>query len=221
MKNKLLFKFLLVVAALVMTWVSREPVSTIWTWFSDRNAITESIKDAGMGGPILLFILFVLQVFLAFIPGQALMVACGYLYGFWGGFLLSWLSLVAGGEMAYVLARKYGRPFAERYVSPEVLSRWDQAAKGQGIGFYAITLVMPLMPNDAMCYVAGLGTISRIRFSIANLLGRGMACAITSAAGAYGGNISWQVWALLAAISVLVGIAWHLSRSRSSGLLIA
>jgi uncharacterized membrane protein YdjX (TVP38/TMEM64 family) len=95
---------------------------------------------------------------------------------------------VVGGEIAYVLARNYGRPFAEKWISPTVLERWNKAAAGQGVGFFAISLVMPLVPNDAMCYIAGLGTISRI-FSIANLLAR-LACVITSVAGAFGGNLS-------------------------------
>ena len=69
-------------------------------WFANLDAVTADMQRIGIWGPITLFILFVFQVFLAFIPGQALMVACGYLYGFWGGFLLSWFSLVVGGELA-------------------------------------------------------------------------------------------------------------------------
>ena len=191
------------------------------SWFSSRDAIATSMQHSGLWGPIVLFILFVLQVFLAFIPGQALMVASGYLYGFWGGFLLSWLSLVVGGEIAYVLARSYGRPFAEKWISPTVLERWNKAAAGQGIAFFAISLVMPLVPNDAMCYVAGLGTISRIRFSVANLLGRGMACVITSAAGAFGGNLSWQGWAILIGLFVIIGIVWQIAKNSKYCLLIA
>jgi uncharacterized membrane protein YdjX (TVP38/TMEM64 family) len=175
----------------------------------------------GIWGPVILSILFVLQVFLAFIPGQTLMVACGFLYGFSGGFLLSWLSLVAGGEIAFVLARRYGRSFAEKWISPNVLARWDQSAQGQGIGFYAIALVMPLVPNDAMCYVAGLGRISHRHFSIANLLGRGIACVFTSAVGAFGGGIPWQGWAILIAIIIAGGIAWQIARRHKSALLLA
>jgi uncharacterized membrane protein YdjX (TVP38/TMEM64 family) len=149
------------------------------------------------------------------------MIACGYLYGFWGGFLLSWLSLVVGGEIAYFLARRYGRPFAEKWIAPSVLERWNSAAAGQGIAFFALSLVMPLVPNDAMCYVAGLGTIRRIHFSIANLLGRGMACLVTSAAGAFGGSLSWQGWMILIGIFVIIGIAWHLGRQNKASFLIA
>ena len=175
----------------------------------------------GLWGPLVLTILFVLQVFLAFIPGQALMVACGYLYGFWGGFLLSWLSLVIGGEAAFVLARRCGRTFAEKWIRADILAAWDRKAAGQGTGFYALMLVMPLVPNDAMCYVAGLSRISRIRFTIANLLGRGLACLFTSAVGAFGGSIPWQGWVLLIAGLVAAGSAWMIVRHHKPQLLAA
>src|SRR5688572_26538974 len=99
----------------------RAEALNVLSWFGNLEAIAASMEQAGVWGPIVLFILFVLQVFLAFIPGQALMIACGYLYGFWGGFVISWLSLVVGGEIAYLLARKYGRPFAEKWIAPSVL----------------------------------------------------------------------------------------------------
>lgn len=222
MKNNLFLKLILFAAVLAIAlWAVRDGISSMWAWFSNLDAVTNSMKHAGSWGPVTLFILFILQVFLAFIPGQALMVACGYLYGFWGGFLLSWLSLVLGGEAAYLMARKFGRPFAERWISPDVLSRWDKAAEGQGILFFAVMLVMPLVPNDAMCYVAGLGTISHRRFVAANLLGRGMACAMTSAAGVLGGQLSWQGWAAVIALFVLVGLLWHIARSRKWNMLVA
>lgn len=221
MKHKNILTILIILASLILIWVYRDSLTSTMMWFSSMDAVTHSMQQAGIWGPSILFILFVLQVFLAFIPGQALMVACGYLYGFWGGFLLSWLSLVVGGEIAYVLARKYGRPFAERWIAPEVLDRWDKAAIGQGVGFFAIMLTMPLIPNDAMCYVAGLGSISHRRFIAANMLGRGMACVLTSATGALGGSLTWQGWALIITVFVLVGIAYYAITFRKSNLVIA
>lgn len=217
--KKFIVIFLLTIV-LIALFRFREAVFHALSWFGSLEAIRASMEHAGIWGPIFLFILFVLQVFLAFIPGQALMIASGYLYGFWGGFLLSWLSLVLGGEIAYLLARNYGRPFAEKWIAPSVLERWNKAAEGQGIVFFAVSLVMPLVPNDAMCYIAGLGTIRRIRFSIANLLGRGMACLVTSATGAFGGDLPWQGWVVLIAIFVVIGIAWHIGRLNKSHLLI-
>ena len=218
---KKLISIILLIAIFISLYRFHERIFNTLSWFGSREAIATSMQHAGLWGPFVLFILFVLQVFLAFIPGQALMIASGYLYGFWGGFLISWLSLVVGGEIAYALARNYGRPFAEKWISSTVLERWNKAAAGQGVAFFAISLVMPLVPNDAMCYVAGLGTISRIRFSLANLLGRGLACVITSAAGAFGGNISWQGWAILITIFLIIGVIWHIVKNSKYNLLIA
>lgn len=207
-----LYLFLLLVVIFGL-WFFREPVQNGLAWFSDGDAIVTSMQNAGVWGPAMLAVLFILQVFLAFIPGQALMVASGFVYGFWGGFLISWLSLVMGGEIAFILARRYGRSFAERWVASDVLARWDHAARGQGLLFFAIMLVMPLVPNDAMCYVAGLGHISRTRFSIANFLGRGAACMITSALGAFSGHISWQGWVFAISLFVVIGVAWMIFKA--------
>jgi 1-acyl-sn-glycerol-3-phosphate acyltransferase len=215
MKNSFLLKLILFVAALFILWILRESLAGAWEWFSDREAVAASMERSGIWSSLILFVLFVLQVFLAFIPGQALMVACGYLYGFWGGFFLSWLSLVAGGEAAFVLARHYGRSFANKWISQAVLARWDKAANDQGIGFYTLALVLPLVPNDAMCYVAGLGKISHRRFSIANLLGRGMACVITSWIGAFGPHAPMYVWIIL--IVIAAGITgWFICKKFGS-----
>ena len=215
---KKLFTAALCIVIVLVLWVTRQPLFEILAWFGDREAVTSSMEGLGIWGPAVLFALFVLQVFFAFIPGQALMVACGYIYGFWVGLLISWFSLFAGGQAAFFLARRYGRPFAEKWIAPDVLSKWDKAAEGQGIGFYALSLVLPGFPNDAMCYVAGLGKISSRRFSIANTLGRGLACLFTSAAGAFGGQIPWQGWVLIAVIAALGMLGWWIAKNRKASL---
>jgi len=215
---KKIFTVILLLAVSISIWIFRIPITDLLKWFGNRDAVVSAVKDLGAWGPIFLFVLLVLQVFLAFIPGQALMVACGYIYGFWIGLLISWFSLFAGGQAAFILARRYGRPFAERWISQEVLAKWDKAAAGQGPGFYALSLVLPGFPNDAMCYVAGLGKISFRRFSAANILGRGLACLFTSAAGAFGGQIPWQGWVVIAAIAVLGGIGWWIAKHRNLSL---
>ena len=177
-------------------------------WFGNLDAVTQSIQGYGLWGPAILFVLFIFQTFLAFIPGQALMVASGYIYGFTGGVLITWTSLVVGGQAAFWLARRYGRPFAERWIAPAVLDRWDKSSAGQGVVFYVITLIMPFFPNDAMCYVAGLGNMSFRRFLTANILGRGIASILTVVVGAYGGQVPLLLWSAVIGFIVLGIIGW-------------
>ena len=197
-------------------WTYREPIIASLQWFSDLDAITSSIRSYGYWGPVALCILFVLQTFFAFIPGQALMVASGYIYGFSGGMLITWISLVLGGQMAFWLARQYGRPFAEKWVSSSTLNRWDKSAAGQGVGFYVVTLVMPFFPNDAMCYVAGLGNMSARRFLGANIMGRGIASFLTVIVGAFSEQIPALPWALFIGFVVVGFCGWMLSRHYSA-----
>ena len=213
---KKIFAPVLIIITLVLFWVFRQPTLGLLSWISDREAVVATMQQFGILGPVVLFILLVLQVFLAFIPGQALMIACSYLYGFWGGMFIAWISLVAGGEAAFMLARRYGRPFAERWISPEILARWDKTAAGQGVGFYAMSLVLPIFPNDAMCYVGGLAKISPRRFLFANMLGRGTACLLTSLIGAFGSQIPTWGWALGIGIVLTECIGWFISKRRRS-----
>ena len=205
--RKLIFVSLISLT-LAESWNYRQPLMLALHWFSDLNAVIKSIQGYGIWGPVVLFILFVLQVFFALIPGQALMVASGYIYGFTGGLLLTWSSLVIGGQAAFWLARRYGRPFAEKWISPTILDRWDKSAAGQGIGFYVITLVLPFFPNDGMCYVAGLGNMSSRRFLIANILGRGIASFLTVIVGAYAKQIPAIIWVAIVGFIILGIIGW-------------
>ncbi len=208
MNKKTVLNILLGLAALYLLWASRAWLAETWALFSDREALTDTITRAGIWGPATLFVLFLLQVFLAFIPGQILMITSGYLYGFIGGILITWVSLVAGGQVAFWLARRYGRPFAEKYISAPTLDRWDKSAAGQGVGFYVFTLVLPFFPNDAMCYVAGLGNMPFRKFLLANALGRGIASFLTVFVGANVNQIPALIWVFVAGFIVLGVIGW-------------
>lgn len=208
-------KTALIFTALLSVWIFRQPIMVALRWISNREAVSASLQPLGIWGPVALFVLLILQVFLAFIPGQALMVACSYLYGFWYGLFLTWTGLFVGGQAAFWLARRYGRPFAERWVSPKVLSKWDEAAKDQTVPFYVAALVLPIFPNDAMCYVAGLGKISSRRFTLANMFGRGIACVLASIVGAYRTQIPLSIWIGSAIIVTFICITWKLLNKRN------
>jgi len=212
LRRRILLAVLVLTTAGLLAWLFRQPLMTAWRWISDVEAVTAYIRAYGLWGPVVLSVLFFLQVFLAFIPGQALMIASGYLYGFLGGFLITWTSLVLSGQIAFWLVRRYGRPFAEKWIKPTMLDRWDKSAAGRGVGFYVITLVMPFFPNDAMCYVAGLSRLSSRQFLQANMLGRGIACLLTVIVGAFSAQIPVLLWVFAAGFVVLGAAGWWLMK---------
>lgn len=208
--RNILITSICILTTLASAWLLRAPLAQALDWFSSPQSIQQAVQSCGAWGPLVFFVLFVLQTFLAFIPGQALMLASAYIYGFGWGWLLTWISLVAGGQAAFWLARRCGRGFAERWIAPTVLARWDQAAAGRGVAFFTLALVAPVFPNDAMCYVAGLGRISGRRFFIANLLGRGLASLALSITGAYGASLPPWGWAAAGLAALVLLAAWRL-----------
>ena len=209
MKRKI-FQALLITGIAIMTAIALWPhVARMVAVLDDSEAIVSLLRNAGSRGWIILIVLLILQAFLAFIPGQGLMIASGYIYGFWQGLLLTWFGLTLGGQISFWLARRYGRPFASRFVSKKVLTRWDSIAARQGVGFYILSLFLPIFPNDAMCFVAGLGEISFRRFLVANMVGRFIATAAMTFVGAYGTQIPTTVWAMSLIGLVLFLLVWR------------
>ena len=212
MKRKT-FKILVFTSLAIGIVISFWPqVSNVVSILGDSQAVTEMLRKSGPWGWLILILLLILQTFLAFIPGQGLMAASGYIYGFWQGLLLTWFGLTLGGQISFWLARRYGRPFASRFVSKKVLTRWDSIAGRQGVGFYIFSLFIPIFPNDAMCFVAGLGEISFRRFLIANMIGRFIATSAMTFVGAYGTQIPTMVWAIVLVVLALFLLIWRLQK---------
>jgi len=44
---------------------------------------------------------------------------------------------------------------------------------------------------------------------------------MTSAAGAFGGNLSWQGWAILIGLFVVLGVIWQIVKNKTFHVLMA
>ena len=195
-------KFLVLTALLSLGIYFRQPLVELLHIISDQQAVSEYLKSYGALGPVVLFVLMVAQVFVAVIPGHALMVTAGYVYGGLGLFVVI-ASTILGSQVAFMVARWYGRDLINKLASPEIIERWNKAAQNQGIVFFFFAFVLPIFPSDLMCYVAGLATISPKRFLIANILGRTCCAVFVTLIGIYGMHPPVEFWAIaIAAILI-------------------
>src|SRR5512144_853335 len=96
---KALRVFLICLGLLVM-WHYRIPLSEMLATLSDWKAIAAYIQGYGALGPAVLFLLMMAQVFIAFIPGHALIIASGYIYGATVTILVVATSTIIGSELA-------------------------------------------------------------------------------------------------------------------------
>jgi uncharacterized membrane protein YdjX (TVP38/TMEM64 family) len=137
-----------------------------------------------------------------------MMIAGAYAYGFFGGFMISWLVSVAASQAVFYLARYAGRPVVERFVPAKVLNKWTRTAGEKGTIFFLLAFVIPPIPSDIMTYVAGLSSISGRRFLVANLIGRMPMVALFTLVGANGFSITPTIIIGLTVIGALMLVAW-------------
>ncbi len=212
-------KKLLAIAALAaVLFLYRQPIAETLEIITDQDLVSAYLKSFGPLGPIVLFVLMLAQVFVAVIPGHALMVTAGYVYGGLGlGIVIA--STVIGSQVAFLVARFYGRGLIYKLASPEIINRWDKAAYKQGILFYFFSFVLPIFPSDLMCYVAGLATIPARRFLVANILGRTVCAVFVTLIGIYGMHPPVWFWvAALAGISTFF-VSWAIYKRKQEASL--
>jgi uncharacterized membrane protein YdjX (TVP38/TMEM64 family) len=210
MKNKkVLIKSFLAIAILALLWWYRQPLIELLHIIGDQDAVSTYLQQFGSFGPIILFLLLVAQVFVAVIPGHALMVTAGYVYGT-VGFCVVLASTILGSQVAFLIARRYGRALIYKLASPEIIERWDKVARRQGILFFFFSFVLPIFPSDLMCYVAGLSTISPRRFLVANILGRTCCATFITLIGIFGLKPPIWFWILAAVVIIAFFVGWAL-----------
>ncbi|MEY2818273.1 MAG: hypothetical protein RL275_1736 [Chloroflexota bacterium] len=212
-------KTIKILTALVLITLSilyRESIVDFFNFITDQRAVSSYLQSFGALGPVVLFCLLVAQVFVAVIPGHALMVTAGYVYGS-TGLIVVIASTILGSQIAFTIARRYGRDLIYKLASPAIINKWDKTARHQGIIFYFFSFVLPIFPSDLMCYVAGLVTISPRRFFVANVLGRTCCAVFITLIGMYGMNPPIWFWLLAAfVISAFFG-GWAIYK-KTNGL---
>jgi len=191
----------------VIFWNFRQPISAGLSSLSDREMVISHMEGYGIWGPVLICLLIALQVLISLLPGRMLMIASGYIYGPVVGSIITVLPTIVASMMAFYIARSGLRPLVERLVPRQVLAKWQKIADKQGFSFYCIVFLLPVFPADALCYVAGMSTISPRRFLAASFVGRIPLTILMPIIGAYGLDLSTQAWASIITLNLLlVGI---------------
>ena len=202
-------KFVWVVILATLALIYRAEIYQFLFLMGDRDRVVAILEGYGAAGPLFLAIFLFLQVFLAWIPGHVLMIAGGYLYGFKTGFIITAAATIIGSQMAFLLARRAGKPLVDRFVPEKMFEKWDRAAEKQGALFFLMTFWLPIFPSDMMCFIGGLGKIRPAKFFVANFLGRLPCAALLVLVGSDGYRMPPAFWFAAAGVIAGIMIGWR------------
>lgn len=133
-------------------------------------------KSTGWVLWLVLWILFFLQTNLIQIPAVSLLqisVHSGIEVLSWQYILLVMSAYMGGCILSYWLGRWFGSK-AVKWVagSEEDFDKWSEFINRKGKWWYFITIVLPLLPDDILCLIAGSLKMDFGFYTLANLIGR-------------------------------------------------
>lgn len=134
--------------------------------------LRDYIRGFGAWGPLVIIGIHIAQVVIAPLPGQAIEIANGYLFGGVWGSVVSMIGITIGSILAISLARYYGRPLVAMLVTPAGMKHVNPYARRRNYLFFYLLFLVPGTPDDLICFAIGLTSIP-LRHAIAlALVGR-------------------------------------------------
>jgi uncharacterized membrane protein YdjX (TVP38/TMEM64 family) len=154
------------------------------------------------------------QVVLAPVPGELTGLIGGYLFGLPLGVLLSTTGLVLGSWIAFLIARIFGQPLVERFVSPRILSRFDYLLHHKGIFIVFMLFVLPGFPKDYLCFIIGLGHLTTLEFLVISSIGRLFGTVLLTLGGGYIRCEQYDRLLILIGIAILLALLMFVFKER-------
>ncbi len=197
-----------VVVGLVLYW--RPLLSLV----SQQERLRLWVAGFGWAAPLVLILVQAAQVVVAPVPGQVVGLVSGYLFGTLWGTVYSMVGILLGVWAAIGLTRKLGRPFIERFVPAEHLQRFDDLLEKGGPTAVFLLFLLPLVPDDSICILAGLTPIPLSLLMILAAIGRFPSILASSFIGNESASLTPVQWVVVAVVSLAAGIPILIYRER-------
>ena len=208
---------ILLLAAVVGALLAVVYLSPLRDYLGRAREISEHVRALGMLAPLVLTISVAALVAIGF-PRLVLCVIAGMALGFWSGVLWTQLGTLLGNYAVFLLARRSGRAWAQRYLSRR--GKLHSLIRQEGISGVILARQLPV-PGLLINLACGLVSIRHRDFLLGTILGQlpeAVPCTLIGA-GAIEGSFQKSVWviglAVVATIVAWIALRWLLRWQRS------
>jgi uncharacterized membrane protein YdjX (TVP38/TMEM64 family) len=136
--------------------------------FHSVHSLQVFIRQFGDFGILFFVLLQIVQVIVPILPGGISSVAGMVMFGHIPGLLYSYLGLLIGEVIGFMLVRHYGKGFVQLILSPNKYLKFNQMLQkneGNVKKLLIWTMLVPFAPDDIVCLVAGITDISLKEFT--------------------------------------------------------
>lgn len=184
------------------------------------GSLRQWIDSLGAWGPVFFLFLYAAAVVLA-VPGSALTVVAGALFGSGLGIVVVSVAATLGASLSFLVARYFAREAIARWLShKETFRKLDKMTEENGAVIVALTRLVPIFPFNLLNYGFGLTKVpfwtyvfwSWLCMLPATVLYVVGADAVTKAISQ--GQMPWTLLSALAATALFLAMIVRFARSR-------
>jgi uncharacterized membrane protein YdjX (TVP38/TMEM64 family) len=168
--------WLVALATLVGTILFWDEIAAWWErlsyMFGSPEEFRSWVEGFGAWGPVAYVLALAAQVIVVPVPGTLFPPVGALAFGPWPALALSLVGLALGSALVFLIARRWGRPIAVRLAGEDRIQRYEAVFSARGSLLLWLVFLLPLLPDDAVCALAGLSAISFRRFMVIATVGR-------------------------------------------------
>lgn len=158
---------ILILLCVLMKTIINEKINSV-------EAFRDYMKAFGIFAPVVLTFFQALQVVIPIVPGYLGCAAGALAFGTATGFLCNYIGICVGSIIAYFLAKRFGIDIVLSLFSEKMYNKWStRIEKSKSYSFFLfVATLLPLFPDDFLCYFSGLIKMNQKKFIWIILLGK-------------------------------------------------
>ena len=146
----------------------------------DSERLKQYLRGAGRWMPAVYVLLQYLQVVVLPVPGIVSTAAGVALFGPLATTAYSFIGVVLGSLTAFYIGRRFGSRAVAWAVGEENAEKWRDKLEGKDRFLLTAAFLLPVFPDDILCFAAGLSSMSFRYFAWTTVWARGISIVATA-----------------------------------------
>ena len=145
------------------------------TAYLTEDYITSILESLRSLGPLPGFLLTFMKSFIPPLPTMVIVGVNAAVYGLWYGFFLSWIGIVSGCLVTFVLIRKVsGHSYFQRWAQKPKVQKSMLWVRNNAFSYVFLLSILPVGPFVFVNMIAAVARMPLRSFLIAVLFGKGL-----------------------------------------------
>lgn len=129
--------------------------------FNSLDSFRRFILSYGTRASLIFILVQIIQVVVPIIPGGLTTIFGVVIFGPLWGFIYNYISICIGSILVFFISRTFGKTIVVNVFGEDTYNKYKSKLTEKNYEkFFAIAILLPMAPDDFLCYLTGLSDMS-------------------------------------------------------------